>query len=90
MNSDILELYQQIIRSLQASSNSAKAQKMRAYMRNKFEFFGVSSPERKLMNRPVLLIVRKKTREQKLQLCDLLYENKHRESHYVAIEIWML
>lgn len=65
-----------------ANPNIAIQQK--SYMKNKFEFFGIKSPERKLISRPFLL---KGTLPPKRQLEDLikiLWKKPQREFQYFA------
>jgi len=66
------------------NSNSKIALQQKAYMKNKFDFFGIKSPERKELSRPFLL---KDTLPQKKQLEEIvkiLWQKPQREFQYFS------
>ena len=60
---------------------------MEAYMKHKFEFYGIKSPDRKTILKEVI----RNHKEEVSQYCRIivkkLYELPHREFHYCAMEI---
>lgn len=69
--------------------NSEKAVGMKAYMKGKFEYFGVSSPERKEIQRIFFAEFKKKlTVSASWDLIFELWAQPERELHYVAID-WL-
>lgn len=63
--------------------NSEKAAEMAAYMKNKFEFYGIASPERKALYKDFLM----SERSQKIidwEFLDKCYEDEHREFQYLV------
>lgn len=63
--------------------NGEKAAEMAAYMKNKFEFYGIASPERKALYKDFLM----SERSQKIidwEFLDKCYEDKHREFQYLV------
>lgn len=72
---------------LKAVSHAATGEKMAAYMKNHFPFYGVNAPTRKeIVNR--LWRTEKKTISKQLRpLVEALWQKRHREYQMVALEL---
>ncbi|MEJ2003762.1 MAG: DNA alkylation repair protein, partial [Cyclobacteriaceae bacterium] len=70
---------------MKSSADPKRAAGMKAYMRNQFDFFGISSPERKMIFRPFLLNLDKRDhpKDDFIMSC---YGDDHRECQYLAME----
>lgn len=64
-----------------------KAASMKAYMKNRYEFLGVTAPERKLIFRELWAQYKNELITNWAEIVDLLWKDKYRESKYVAMEI---
>ncbi|KRN11086.1 DNA alkylation repair protein [Liquorilactobacillus mali] len=60
---------------------------MAAYMKNKFFFVGVKTPERKRQSKELLKVSKKMPLKELIQVIDELYQRSEREYQYVAIDI---
>ncbi len=69
----------------QASPERAKA--MKAYMKNQFDFFGISSPARKIIVKEFKSKHKIKCDKQFWELIDLLWADSHREMQYIALDL---
>jgi len=56
-------------------------------MRNQFEFYGLKSPERRLIQKAILVEYGMPTIEQLPQLLDLLWQNPHRDLQLYGIDL---
>ncbi len=74
----------QIAAALHALADPFKAEGMRTYMKDHFEYLGVTSPDRRAAIRPFLQIPPGVDLE-KLAAC--LYQQEYRELHYAALEL---
>ena len=63
----------------------ARASQMKAYMKNHFEFMGISSPDRKSILRDILKGSRKLNKDEIIALIHDLWESPERESQYAAM-----
>lgn len=59
---------------------------MRAYMKNRFDFFGIKSPLRKSISKPIIDILKKDAPLIDRQLVLKLWQQPQRELHYFAID----
>ncbi len=80
-----------VLAMVQAHADERKAQGMRAYMRDQFEFLGVATPVRRASTRPVLREARNDGRSRGNEAVDWLFIHKcwdceYRELQYVAID----
>ena len=76
-----------IINIFHQNSNSMKASRMKAYMKDNFEFLGINSPLRKEITKPILKEVKTLSRTEILLLVKGLWNKPQREFHYLAQEI---
>lgn len=75
----------ELIMTLKLNRNEEKATAMAKYMRNKFEFLGLSSPERKTLSKPYLTAL--KTEEDiNWDFIEHLWNEEAREFQYVACD----
>ena len=72
---------------LEANADPRKALKMKKYMRNQFEFFGISSPVRKALLRGFIKDHGFPNAEELELVCKELYSQPEREFHYFAMEM---
>ncbi len=73
--------------ALQEVADPATAAGMRAYMRDRFEFVGVKTPERRRASKQLVTASKRLDLDQLLGLVDELREQPHREFHYVASDV---
>lgn len=69
------------------SRNSDNAQKMADYMQNKFAFYGIPSPLRRDLQKPFLQKENLPLLENLEKIILKLWEEKHRECQYFAIDL---
>lgn len=67
-------------------SNPTRAEKMSAYMRNKFDFYGIGAGERKELSKP-FLSDEKKAKSINWQLLTDLFSHNFRELNYLGMDI---
>ncbi|MBC3906123.1 DNA alkylation repair protein [Undibacterium umbellatum] len=73
--------------SLSRVADSQRAIAMRAYMKNQFEFLGISAPERRKACAADIQELKTADPAQLLAIAQALWACKEREYHYVAIDI---
>ena len=80
----------QILESVfEQNKNSENGNRMAAYMKNHFPFFGIPSPKRKEIQKSWILNIPKNlTSSQRWELMYALWEKEEREFQYVAID-WL-
>ncbi|MBK6951652.1 MAG: DNA alkylation repair protein [Crocinitomicaceae bacterium] len=76
-----------IIEIFQAEANPALAIPMKAYMKNKFEYYGIKSPHRREISKSILKECKTLSRKETLNLAKKLYSQPQRELHYLALEL---
>lgn len=77
----------EISKAFSQKANADYAPKMSAYMKNKFPFFGIQTPERREMIRVCLKLHPITERKQLLDAIHQLYQGENRELHYAALDI---
>lgn len=80
-------MYRKVIDSFQNAANPELAVPMKAYMKNQFEFFGIKSPQRAELSRPLYAECKKLNRDESLTLAGELWNLPQRELHYFAQEM---
>ena len=78
----------EIVRILQPVANGENAGPMKAYMKNRFEFLGIKSPERAELLRPVLSRNNLPAIEELWPIVHELWEMQEREYQYFAMELF--
>lgn len=76
-----------ILEIFQSEANPALAIPMKAYMKNKFEYFGIKTPHRREISKPILKECKALSRNETLILAKKLYSQPQRELHYLALEL---
>ncbi len=71
---------------LEEIANPEKASAMATYMKDRFVFLGVPSPDRKLVARPLINAVKNACEADLLDLAQALWDEPEREFHYVAAD----
>lgn len=69
------------------NSNNIRAQQQKAYLKNQFEFFGLTAPERKKLQAPFLIIKYLPEKETGIKIIKELYHKPQRELHYFAMQM---
>lgn len=73
--------------ALQKAADPERAHGMSAYMKHQFQYFGVATPKRRELIRPLLAELKGSTPAQLLKLANELWELPEREYQYVAIDL---
>ncbi len=76
-----------LIKEFEASANSKVAEGQKAYMKNKFEFYGLSSNQRRDIQRVFLSKDLLPLRDEKDEIIKQLWKSEYRELHYFAQEL---
>ncbi len=71
----------------QQNANPERAKKQAAYMKNKFAFYGLTSPQRRELQKPFLAKEFLPTKENALQISKKLWLKPQREFHYFSLEL---
>lgn len=82
-----MELSAEIIKRLSSHENRDVAIGMEKYMRNKFSYYGLTSPERKLLVKPYIPNTRNLGLDDLFESIFSLWEDPFRESQYAAMDI---
>lgn len=77
----------EIFEIFKAHQNENLIPGMKAYMKNKFEFFGIKSPIRKEISKPILAACKTLDKKETVKLCKELFKYPQREFHYLACDI---
>ncbi len=80
------QLLQQLKDTLAAHADAEKAKPMAAYMKNRFIFFGIKQPDRKLLTKPVLKQLSQLPPQRHAAVAKHLWQQPERELHYCCIE----
>ena len=80
-----MDKYMQIEKAFEEKADMENAVKMSKYMRDKFKFYGLSTPNRKEIYKE-LLKAEKKNGVVDWDFLDLCYENEHREFQYLVMD----
>ena len=76
-----------IFQILEDAANPTLAVGMKAYQKNKFEFFGITSPTRREICKPILLHCKSLSKKETIDLAKKLWRQPQRECHYLAQEL---
>ncbi|NNK88100.1 MAG: DNA alkylation repair protein [Flavobacteriaceae bacterium] len=77
-----------LIKAFDLHRNAENAFHMKAYMRNKFDFFGIKATERRRILREVIIENRSEVRNDFRSIVEALYQYPQRELHLCAMEIF--
>jgi 3-methyladenine DNA glycosylase AlkD len=86
MNTNILQLIEQLEIELSLIKNDIKANAMSKYMKGKFSYYGISSPERREIQQNWFSKLKQLSNEEKRDLIRELWLKEEREFQYVAID----
>jgi 3-methyladenine DNA glycosylase AlkD len=87
MKKDINTYIDKLRTLLEANADQAYAIRMKKYMRNKFDFFGIKSPLRKELFRSFIKEYGWPATQDLEAVCIALYSQHEREFHYFAMEM---
>jgi 3-methyladenine DNA glycosylase AlkD len=76
-----------LITSLKQEANPANAVQMAAYMKNNFEFFGISTPKRRAISKVFFKEFQPINTQEIINTSLFLWQSVQRELHYIAIEL---
>lgn len=76
-----------LIQFLSENSNAQIAQQQSAYMKNKFEFFGLKAPKCREIYKPFLAKNALPQKDEAIAIAKELYAQPQRELHYFAMEL---
>lgn len=80
-----IDKYQELKQKLIENSNPELAKQMEKYLRNKFKFYGLKSPERRKSYRD-LIKAEKKNKKIDWKFLDQAWSDSHRESQYFVCD----
>lgn len=78
---------QSVIKTYKKYANQERSEQQKAYMKGKFEFFGLTSPERKEINRGFLLKTNLPEKQEAFDIIRELWEQPQRELQYFAMAL---
>lgn len=76
-----------IIGTFKSHEDLDKRQQMSDYMRGQFDYYGLTSPIRRELSKPYLKELPKEDKASLFELIDLLWQQPHRECHYLGQEL---
>lgn len=77
----------ELLEAMEFHRDPEKAVGMKKYMKNHFEFLGISQPVRKELSRPFLRQMKNLTMEEVLVTANALWTREEREYQYVSMEL---
>lgn len=81
------EVVDSICVAFDSYKNDDRAIQMSAYMKNRFDFFGIDSTTRKTIQKPFLSALKHSTQsEERWEIVYALFQKPQRELHYAAID----
>lgn len=80
-----MDKYQNIREAFELLANEEKAKEMAAYMRHRFKFYGIQTPQRKAAYKQ-LISTEKKSKAIDWELLDRCWEDEHREFQYFVVD----
>jgi len=85
--SDLHRAFDNLATDLRAAANPLKAPQMEAYMKGHFVFLGLTSPERKALQKPLMRVARHAEADEVLDVADRCWAEDAREFQYVGSEL---
>lgn len=86
-NTQIEHLRIAIRETLQVNGDEGYARQMKAYMKGKFEFYGLTAGDRRTTTKDLIKESRKLSVDHRFQLAEALWQEHYRECHYTAMDI---
>ncbi len=81
------DYYQIMVTHLEQNGNPGIAAAQQKYMRDQFKFYGLKSPERRLIQKAILVEYGMPSVEQLPKLLDLMWQNPHRDLQLYGIDL---
>lgn len=78
----------EVLKQVSANANANNAAGMKAYMKNKFEFYGLKTPERRNISRSILKQIKLTSLNEVEKVVRQIWSLEQREFHYIAIETY--
>ncbi|PID68084.1 MAG: DNA alkylation repair protein [Flavobacteriia bacterium] len=78
---------QTVINTYQSHANPGRASQQKAYMKGHFDFFGITAPERKILNRTLFKKAHLPTKQEAFTVIKELWAQPQRELQYFAMEL---
>ncbi len=69
------------------NADFARAKQQESYMKNRFDFFGITAPERKQLQKPFLQKEYLPSKKDAFTISKVLWKKSEREFHYFTIEL---
>ncbi len=85
--SELGDAFENLSTDLRAAANPERAPQMIAYMKDHFPFLGVTSPERKAIQKPFMVTARKADPDEVLDVADQCWDADEREFQYVGSDL---
>lgn len=86
-NTQIEDLRIAIRETLHVSGDKVYARRMRAYMKEKFEFYGLSAGDRRILTKDLIKESRTLSVDHRFELAESLWQEPYRECHYTAMDV---
>lgn len=85
--SDLLASFENLQTDLHEAADSERALDMVRYMKDNFDFLGITSPERKAIAKPLMKAAKAADIDEVLDIADRCWEEDAREFQYVGAEL---
>ncbi|MFD1552472.1 DNA alkylation repair protein [Putridiphycobacter roseus] len=76
-----------IIDLFEQEQNKVASDKMSAYLKHQFKFYGIRSPTRKLITKPIITATKTYSKSEIKTLVTALWATAYRELHHLALDI---
>ena len=87
MSVQAVAVFSKLIQIYSTHANLERAEGMKRYMKNQFEFFGIATPLRKDLSRKAIQAVGLPEGEELMELCRLCFGHDCRESQYFVQDV---
>lgn len=81
------ELIEELRLSFEQKANSEEAAKQKAYLKNRFKHFGLKTPIRREITKPVEIGLKQHSIDEVLNVIELCFVESEREFHHVGVDI---
>ena len=85
--SELHRSFEHLASDLRAAANPERAPQMAAYLKDQFPVLGVSSPERRTLQKPFMTAARTAAPDDVLDVADLCWQADEREFQYVGTDL---
>ncbi|WP_274475840.1 DNA alkylation repair protein [Mangrovimonas aestuarii] len=80
-------LIEEIKQEFTAHANPEEAAKQTAYLKGKFPHFGLKTPQRRTLTKPLIDSLKPCSESEIIEICRLCYDQPEREFHQLALDI---